>query len=152
VPVDIDISIEAGDWPQERTLRRIAERAVQAAEEVAQGDRQSCGELSLLFTNNETIRSLNKDFRGKNKPTNVLSFPQNSCNLLGDVILASETVREEARLAGKPLEDHMAHLIIHGFLHLLGHDHQKDEEAELMEAYERAALAKLGISDPYAAA
>jgi probable rRNA maturation factor len=98
------------------------------------------------------VRRLNAQYRGRDKPTNVLSFPQPAGPLLGDVVLAAETVRAEAALAGKPLEAHMAHLIIHGFLHLIGYDHKGEEEAEAMEAVERAALERIGISDPYAAA
>jgi probable rRNA maturation factor len=105
------------------------------------------------------MRRLNKTWRGKDKPTNVLSFPQAGGAfpqkrglLLGDVILAAETVAREAALAEKPLEDHMAHLIIHGFLHLLGYDHQVEADAEKMEQLERVALKRLGISDPYAPA
>ena len=109
-------------------------------------------ELSLVFTDDSGIRRLNKAWRGKDKPTNVLSFPQKTGALLGDVILAAETVAKEAALADKPLEDHMAHLIIHGFLHLLGFDHQGDGEAEKMEQLERVALKSLGIPDPYAPA
>jgi probable rRNA maturation factor len=116
------------------------------------GGSESVGELSILFTNDEAVRRLNAHYRGKDKPTNVLSFPQPSGPLLGDVVLAAETVRAEAALAGKPLEAHMAHLIIHGFLHLLGYDHWGEEEAEAMEAVERAALERMGIPDPYAAA
>jgi probable rRNA maturation factor len=86
------------------------------------------------------------------KPTNVLSFPQASGPLLGDVILAYETVRDEAALAGKPFRAHMGHLIVHGFLHLLGYDHMEESEAEEMEALERAALGRMGIADPYAVA
>jgi probable rRNA maturation factor len=109
-------------------------------------------ELSILFTDDAHIQRLNRDFRGKDKPTNVLSFPQPAGPLLGDIILAFETVRDEAALAGKALKEHMAHLIVHGFLHLIGYDHETDEEAEEMEALERAALARIGIADPYAAA
>ena len=109
-------------------------------------------EVSILFTNDEAVRRLNAQYRGKDKPTNVLSFPQPAGPLLGDVVLAAETVRAEAALAGKPLEAHMAHLIIHGFLHLIGYDHGGEEEAEAMEAVERAALERIGIPDPYAAA
>ena len=108
-------------------------------------------ELSILFTDDAHIRRLNAAYRGKDKPTNVLSFPQAGGPLLGDVILASETVAKEAVLAQKPLKDHIAHLVVHGFLHLLGYDHEADEEAEAMEALERAALKRLGIEDPYAA-
>jgi probable rRNA maturation factor len=109
-------------------------------------------EISILFTNDDAVRRLNAHYRGKDRPTNVLSFPQPSGPLLGDIVLAAETVRAEAALAGKPLEAHMAHLIIHGFLHLLGYDHGGEEEAETMEAVERAALERMGIPDPYAAA
>ena len=109
-------------------------------------------ELSILFTDNPAVQRLNAQYRGEDKPTNVLSFPQSAGPLLGDIVLAWETVRDEAALAGKPIEAHMAHLIIHGFLHLLGHDHEADDEAEAMEALEREALEKIGIADPYATA
>ena len=165
----LDIAVEAGEWPDERALRSIAEAAIAAATEVLGSARQGPSpplrgrdgeggeppgqaELSILFTNDEAVRRLNAHYRGKDKPTNVLSFPQPSGPLLGDVVLAAETVRAEAALAGKPLEAHMAHLIIHGFLHLLGYDHRGEEEAEAMEAVERAALERVGIPDPYAAA
>lgn len=170
VTIDIDISLEAGAWPSEAALRGLARSAIEAA--AAELDEFPAGlpsaavdgsprrpggtalhpELSLVFTDDDRIRRLNKDFRGKDRPTNVLSFPQGAGGLLGDVILAAETVHREAALARKPLEDHMAHLIIHGFLHLLGYDHEDDQEAETMEALERAALKRMGISDPYAAA
>jgi probable rRNA maturation factor len=105
-----------------------------------------------VFTDDDGMRRLNARYRGKDRATNVLSFPQKDGALLGDVILAAETVKGEAALADKPLEDHMAHLIIHGFLHLLGFDHEEDVEAEKMEQLERLALDRLGIADPYAAA
>jgi probable rRNA maturation factor len=159
----LDITVEAGHWPPEPGLRRLAERAVAAAETALspplrrrEGEgtpgRSGARELSLVFTDDAAIRRLNSAFRGKDKPTNVLSFPQPPGPLLGDIVLAAETVRAEAALAEKPLEDHIAHLIIHGFLHLLGHDHEAEEDAETMEALERAALESLGIPDPYAAA
>lgn len=162
---DIQIVVEAGDWPPKRKLQALAERAVKAAVEamafppasLATGEKP--GELSLVFTDDAGMRRLNKMWRGKDKPTNVLSFPQagaafsqKSGLLLGDVILAAETVAREAALALKPLEDHMAHLIIHGFLHLRGYDHQGEAEAEKMEQLERVALKRLGIPDPYAPA
>jgi probable rRNA maturation factor len=109
-------------------------------------------ELSILFTNDRAMRELNAKWRRKDKPTNVLSFPRASGAMLGDIVLAAETLAREAALADKPLEDHMAHLIIHGFLHLLGYDHEDEAEAEKMEQLERAALARIGIADPYAAA
>jgi probable rRNA maturation factor len=172
----LDIAAEAGEWPDETALRSIAETAIAAAVEVLgsarrreeparslpapgfnpgappQEGREGQPEISILFTNDEAVRRLNANYRGKDKPTNVLSFPQPSGPLLGDVVLAAGTVRAEAALAGKPLEAHMAHLIIHGFLHLLGYDHGGEEEAEAMEAVERAALERMGIPDPYAAA
>jgi probable rRNA maturation factor len=154
------IAVEAGVWPPEAELRALARRAVLAAVEVVEGTSTGPGlapssvrgrELSLLFTDDAGIRRLNGEFRGQDKPTNVLSFPQ-AGPLLGDVILAAETVRAEAALVRKPIEAHMAHLIIHGLLHLLGFDHEEDADAETMEALERAALAKIGLPDPYATA
>jgi len=155
---DVAISVEAGDWPPEAALRRLAKQAVKATVETLAKMRlshpspQGGGELSIVFTDDASVRRLNARYRGKDRATNVLSFPQKSGPLLGDVILAAETVRREATLATKPLEDHMAHLIIHGFLHLLGHDHEEDTEAEKMEQLERLALQRLGIPDPYATA
>jgi probable rRNA maturation factor len=160
VGMQVEIAVEAGDWPPEAELRALAQRAVLAAVDAM--DARSTGpsfapsaprdrEISLLFTDDAGIRRLNREFRGKDKPTNVLSFPQ-AGPLLGDVILAAETVRAEAALAQRPIEAHMAHLIIHGLLHLLGFDHEEDADAETMEALERAALAKIGLPDPYATA
>ena len=150
----LDIAIEAGEWPDEARLCALAETAVAAAEAALGAARPRSGgrELSLLFTDAAAIRGLNARYRGKDSPTNVLSFPQATGPLIGDIVLAAETVAREAALAEKPLEDHIAHLIIHGFLHLLGYDHGADAEAEEMEAFERAALKRMGIADPYAAA
>jgi probable rRNA maturation factor len=149
----IEIAVDAGDWPPEAALRDIAENAVAAAVAMLGpvGAEGPC-ELSILFTNDRAMRELNAKWRRKDKPTNVLSFPQASGAMLGDIVLAAETLAREAALADKPLEDHMAHLIIHGFLHLLGYDHEDEAEAEKMEQLERAALARIGIADPYAAA
>jgi probable rRNA maturation factor len=155
----LEILIEAGDWPAEAELHMLAETAVAAVlttlgspvpSPSATGEEPQ--ELSLVFTDNAAIQRLNRQYRGKDKPTNVLSFPQASGPLLGDIVLAWETVRDEAALAEKPLEAHMAHLIVHGFLHLLGYDHEAQAEAEEMEALERAALRRMGIADPYAVA
>ena len=149
--------MESGSWPAEAALRAAANAAVEAAVAVLEGasasqdpSLQQARELSILFTDDAAIRILNRDYRGKDQPTNVLSFPQPSGQLLGDIILAFETVEREAALAGKPLEAHMGHLIVHGFLHLLGYDHEGESEAEEMEALERAALERMGIPDPYA--
>lgn len=120
-------------------------------------DKRAESELSLVFTDDAQIRTLNAGYRGKDKPTNVLSFPAFPAKrgaplppMLGDVVLASETIRREAALEGKPLDHHIAHLIIHGFLHLIGYDHETDAEADEMESLERRALALLAIPDPYA--
>ena len=111
-------------------------------------------ELSVLLTNDDEMRVLNRTWRGKDASTNVLSFPASDqpgqSALLGDVALAYETTAKEAREANIALADHAAHLVVHGVLHLLGFDHTEDDEAERMEALERQALASLGISDPYA--
>lgn len=151
----IVVSIEAGEWPPKAKLRTLAKRAIGAADAaLAAGSgapAESCGrEVSILFTDDAAMRELNRKWRGLDKPTNVLSFPQVGVQLLGDVILSAETLRREAALADKPLEDHMAHLLIHGYLHLLGYDHEGEDDAEKMEQLERVALKSLGISDPYA--
>lgn len=121
-------------------------------------------ELSVRLTSDEEVRALNAQYRGKDKPTNVLSFPmiqpdlvgtvsQNSDDgevLLGDIVLAHGVCTAEAEERGIPLTQHATHLIVHGTLHLLGYDHEADGEAEAMEAIERDALARLGLADPYA--
>ncbi|QKC93317.1 rRNA maturation RNase YbeY [Mesorhizobium sp. NZP2298] len=155
VSVDIDISVEAGDWPDEASLTRLVDRAVDAA--FAETGVAGRSELSVVFSDDAHIRTLNAGWRGKDKPTNVLSFPAFPPvpggplpPMLGDIVLAAETVTREAALEDKPLENHITHLVVHGLLHLLGYDHETDAEAEAMEAIERAALARLAIPDPYA--
>ncbi|MER9657782.1 rRNA maturation RNase YbeY [Mesorhizobium sp. M0152] len=154
-PVDIDLMVEAGTWPDEAALSRLVDWAVAAAfaETAAQGH----SELSIVFSDDAHIRTLNAGWRGKDKPTNVLSFPAFPFPkggplppMLGDIVLAAETVAREAALEEKPLDNHISHLVIHGLLHLLGYDHETDAEAEEMESVERAALARLAIPDPYA--
>ena len=154
--VQIDITVETGDWPDEQTLHDLASRAVGAAIAELGVETGSASELSLLFTDDEHIRVLNRDWRGKDKATNVLSFPAFEVSpgdplppLLGDIVVAFETVSSEAALEGKPFDHHLTHLIVHGFLHLLGYDHEADEEAEQMEGMERRALSRLAIPDPY---
>ncbi|RWO88756.1 rRNA maturation RNase YbeY [Mesorhizobium sp.] len=155
VPVDIDISVEAGNWPDEASLTWLVDRAVKAA--FAETGVAGRSELSLVFTDDAHVRVLNAGWRGKDKPTNVLSFPAFPFAqggplppMLGDIVLAAETVAHEAALEDKPVENHITHLVIHGLLHLLGYDHETEAEAEAMEAVERAALARLAIPDPYA--
>lgn len=155
--LQFDLSVEAGAWPAEPELEALAARAgAAAARNVAQ--LALGGEVSLLFTNDAAMRKLNASWRGKDKATNVLSFPVVSGPPtppglpvhLGDIVFAHETVVREATEAGLTLADHMTHLLVHGLLHLVGHDHVDDSEAAAMEGLETAILAGLGIADPYA--
>jgi probable rRNA maturation factor len=120
-------------------------------------------EVSVLLADDATVRRLNADYRGRNRPTNVLSFPMfedaRACAArpspaeavpLGDIVLAFETVRDEAQTEAKPFPHHVSHLLIHGCLHLLGYDHRSATDAAVMEGLERDVLAQLGIPDPYA--
>lgn len=112
-------------------------------------------DVSLRLTDDAEIQVLNARWRGLDKPTNVLSFPaapaerQAEAPILGDIAIAYETTAREADEAGVPLADHYRHLVAHGFLHLIGYDHQTDQEAERMEALEKRVLARLGVADPY---
>ncbi|MCW5697069.1 MAG: rRNA maturation RNase YbeY [Bauldia sp.] len=155
--LQFDLSVEAGEWPPEPDLARLAERAGAAA--AARVPALAGGaEVSLLFTDDAAIRRLNASWRGKDKATNVLSFPVVAAPPaptgvpvhLGDIVFAHETVVREAAEAGLTLADHMTHLLVHGLLHLVGHDHVDDSEAAAMEGLETAILAGLGIADPYA--
>lgn len=109
--------------------------------------------VTIILASDAFIRKLNRDFRGKDKPTNVLSFPEAHSpkpgSYLGDIILARQTIAREAKEQGKTIKAHVAHLVVHGVLHLLGHDHIRNKDAETMEALEIKILKKLGISNPY---
>ena len=148
--------MEAGGWPPASDLRRITRNAVDAAVDEAALAIVPGAEVSVVFTNDAHVRGLNKRYRGKNAATNVLSFPAPALvegvlgPILGDIVLASETVVNEARAEGLTLADHLTHLLVHGFLHLVGYDHEADAEAVVMEGLETAILARLGIADPYA--
>lgn len=153
----IALLCEAPAWrhafPQPITRLR---RAARTALELAAPSGQAADELSLVLTNDAHQQELNRQWRGRDRPTNVLSFPDGTPlpgggRLLGDVVLALETCRREAREQGKPLADHAVHLVVHGVLHLLGHDHEREDKAEVMEALEVRLLESLGIADPYAA-
>ena len=153
--VSLDLSVEAGDWGPKRPFGALARKAVAAA--IAELGLTGDTELSLLLTDDASIRVLNAEWRGKDKPTNVLSFPAFPVKpgdaipqMLGDIVIARETVVAEALAEAKPFENHLSHLMVHGFLHLLGYDHEDDDEAEEMEAAERRILARLAIPDPYA--
>jgi len=152
-----DISVECELWSKLAGLDALVEHALQAARLEAGKTLFNRAEVSLLFCDDRRIQELNRDWRGLDKPTNVLSFPAApadrlaSAPLLGDIAIAFETVTKEARDEDKTLFDHTSHMIVHGFLHLLGYDHENEKEAEEMEDLERRALARLGIADPYAA-
>ncbi len=154
-PVHIDLLIEAGDWENEELLEAIAEKAIVAAFATSELSVIENTEVSLVFTDDAHIQELNKMWREKDKPTNVLSFPGDDSEeppfgpLLGDIIIANETVKREAIELEIPFEHHLVHLIVHGTLHLFGYDHQINDEAEEMEAEERLILASLQIPDPY---
>ena len=153
--VHYDMAINAEGWQNEETLRRLVDSVLQATLQELGFDKID-SELSLVFTNDADIREINGKWRHIDKPTNVLSFPafalqpgQEPGEILGDIVIARETVEREAAEEDKSFDDHLSHLVVHGLLHLMGYDHQNDEEAEQMETLERKILASLGISDPY---
>ncbi|MGE7370740.1 rRNA maturation RNase YbeY [Neorhizobium sp. NPDC001467] len=160
--LDIQISVEDGGWPDEETLYALSEKVLQAAANfLSDKEKQPFPplpvEVSLVFTDDETIRQINAEWRQKDKPTNVLSFPAYPLEpggkpgpMLGDIVIARETVAREAVDLDKKFDDHLTHLMVHGFLHLFGYDHLESEEAEEMEELETRILATLGLSDPYA--
>lgn len=152
----IDISIEAGNWPHEDSLLQLVSAGVGAAARIANLKWPNEAELSVMFTDNMAMAEINGQWRNKPKPTNVLSFPggdiaigEPSEVMIGDLVFAFETVIEEAKDQAKTFEDHLTHLVVHGFLHLFGYDHLDDKQAEQMETLEQLALAELGIDDPY---
>jgi probable rRNA maturation factor len=155
--IAIDILVEAGDWPSKPRLRALARRAMAAAAKRASPRLTPDYEVSILFTDDQRMQDLNARYRGKNRPTNVLSLPAAPVAAdflgppLGDIVLAGETIRGEAEAGGLAFEDHLTHLIVHGFLHLVGYDHVVESEALVMEGLETAILGDLGIADPYAA-
>jgi probable rRNA maturation factor len=162
----LEIALEADEeWDSSRSWEQLVRRAAEAAiaesafPQLAQSARPI--ELSVRLTDNEEVRALNAEWRGKDKPTNVLSFPMleetdlQQANvagpelLLGDIILARGVCEAEAADKGMSVEQHATHLVVHGTLHLLGYDHHEDDEASDMEAREIRALERLGIANPY---
>lgn len=141
----IDEDVWRRELPQAEALANRVFAAARALEPRLQG------EAALLLTDDAAVRALNARFRGKDRPTNVLSFPSGepAPGFLGDIALAYETCEAEAREKGVPLADHAAHLIAHGLLHLVGHDHIDDAEAGVMERLEARILDALGVSNPY---
>jgi probable rRNA maturation factor len=151
----VDVLVQSPLWRAAPESEAMIHRAIAtAAAMLSTGG----GELAIVLGDDSAIRLLNRDWRGIDKPTNVLSFPAKAAGgrgapqaPLGDIVIAYETTAEQAEAEGKPFLHHLAHLAIHGFLHLLGHDHQNDQDADAMEALERRILAQLGIPDPYLA-
>jgi probable rRNA maturation factor len=158
----VDVIIESDHWVA-TDLAVLAEKAVSATlEHLSMG--ASASEVAILATDDVSIAKLNQDFRGKGQPTNVLSWPSEERGAanpgekpaapsknseLGDIALGFETCAREAIASGKPLENHLLHLVVHGTLHLLGYDHQRELDADLMETTEIAILVKLGVPNPY---
>ena len=164
--LDVDVVRHDGAWTERGISDAMVELAAHAALACAPPTKTAHCEVTVVLTDDAEIRELNRTWRGKDEPTNVLSFPSGDMPdgagalddavpdgvpvLLGDIVIALETTAAEAVDKGIPLPDHVSHLVVHGALHLLGFDHLNDKEAEQMEDLERQALASLGIADPYA--
>lgn len=153
MPLEIDVIRNDDAWPEH--LESLAERAVLEAIRHAKPKVKGAAELSILLTNDEEQHELNQQWRGKDSSTNVLSFPQIEpfgpvIGILGDITLARETLIREAEEQGVTFEAHFTHLMVHGFLHILGYDHITDAQALQMESLETQILASLGVEDPYA--
>jgi probable rRNA maturation factor len=162
--VTVDVLCESLQWEAEPGAETVVRQAISQAAAVA-GPTGPATEVAVLLCDDATIATLNAQWRGREEPTNVLSFPappasdlaasdpsasESGVAHLGDIAIACEIVVREAREQGRTVSEHLAHLAVHGYLHLLGYDHQTDGEAEHMEGLEREILATLGISDPYA--
>jgi probable rRNA maturation factor len=163
------IEIQAAGWETLKGLeKRLNEAALLTLSVLPQTLLPSAAraQMTLLLTSDKKVQALNRDFRGKDKPTNVLSFPQFDRKELfkagkegglaaktplyvGDIAVAYGTVLKEAKAAGKPVTDHLTHLLIHGLLHLFGYDHDTDSKATRMERLEKEVMATLGLPDPY---
>lgn len=158
--LEIDVAAPCAAWAEALPEAETVGRGAALAAFAAAGDVAGPAEASLVLADDAMVRDLNRDYRGQDKPTNVLSFanldgePSAAVGpgpvLLGDVVIALETTRAEAMAEGKRLADHFSHLVVHGMLHLLGFDHETDAQAAEMEELETRILSKLGIADPYA--
>ncbi|NCF58971.1 MAG: rRNA maturation RNase YbeY [Gammaproteobacteria bacterium] len=152
VNVDVQIAADAAGIPASDSIRDWVQRAVN---ETAPGRDV---DVSVRIVDEHEMRALNRDYRDQDQPTNVLAFPAGDAGfvppgerlLLGDIVVCATVVAGEAEEQGKPLDHHWGHMLVHGTLHLLGHDHATDRDAEVMETLERRVLASLGIADPYA--
>lgn len=148
--LNIDVVVKSELWNRKKGVKSTVRRAIVKAA----GVQSTPGsELAIVLTDDSTIRLLNRDWRGVDAPTNVLSFPASRAGgatpFIGDIVLAYETIAREARAERKPFAHHIAHLAVHGFLHLLGYDHLRKKDAEEMEQLERDILRRLRIPDPY---
>jgi probable rRNA maturation factor len=151
----VDIVIESPLWRSQRNARALLRRAIIEAASTVSASKY---ELAVVLTDDSAIQVLNRDWRHQDTATNVLSFPAKRASdargtdrLLGDIVIAYETTEREARAGHKPFAHHLAHLAVHGFLHLAGYDHEADDEADAMERLETAILARLDVPDPYVA-
>ena len=158
VPIT-EVLVVADCWQRDPDSETVIQRAIAAAA-AAVDDDVAEAEVAVMLTDDSGIRTLNSNWRGIDKPTNVLSFPAlqpegawkqgDPPRMLGDIAIAYETMRREADEEQKPFDHHLSHLAVHGFLHLIGFDHENDVDATEMESLERDILADLGIPDPYA--
>jgi probable rRNA maturation factor len=150
-PAEIEVIIGDARW--RRAVRNPGAWCRAAAGAALDAAAARTAAVRVALDNDRRLRALNRDFRGIDRPTNVLSFPDGSGRGVGgDVAIALETVRREARLQDKSVRAHLAHMVVHGVLHLCGHDHARARPAARMENLERRALARLGVADPYAGA
>lgn len=151
--LSVDVALEDDAWGDPQAWEALAASVLEQAAAAVPGGVPEGAEVSLLFTGDARVRSLNMRFRGRDTPTNVLSFPAaglpGGAGFLGDIVMARETVAREANEQGLTIHAHVTHLLVHGFLHLLGYDHGDDTAARQMESLETAILAARGIADPY---
>jgi probable rRNA maturation factor len=156
--IQIEVIVRSARWRKRPTARAIVRKAVREAAKAVSTPR---AELAIVLSDDSAIRALNRDWRGKNTPTNVLSFPAAprggpvgkrgaASPYIGDIVIAYQTTAREAAAEGKPFNHHVAHLAVHGFLHLLGYDHEIDRDADEMERLERKILKRMAVPDPYA--